>query len=120
MPFDGATWRDPSAEELEELMLLLCARALLSKRRRWWRGIASCSVWEVLTGFQRHCAVTALSAVAGGCGHPSGIRAQIRLMHHVPEQFGRAITVFNDHPSTSHADVLALYDRAIAELEDQP
>jgi hypothetical protein len=32
---------------------------------------------------------------------------------------GRTVTSFNDAPSTTHADILALFDRAIASVEGE-
>lgn len=39
-----------------------------------------------------------------------------RLAAHLPPGWD-AIHLYNDHRSTTHADILSLYDRAIAELE---
>jgi hypothetical protein len=33
---------------------------------------------------------------------------------------GRPVYAFNDHPDTTHADIMALFDRAIAAQEPQP
>lgn len=35
----------------------------------------------------------------------------------IPHGWGRDVPGFNDHPSTTHADIMALFDRAIASAE---
>jgi hypothetical protein len=39
------------------------------------------------------------------------------LVHWQAQEEGRRVTQFNDHPDTSHNDVMAFFDRAIALAE---
>lgn len=41
------------------------------------------------------------------------------LLSAVPEPF-ESVVAYNDHSSTTHADIMALFDRAIAAADDGP
>lgn len=92
------------------LQILLDARAFLSDEKRWtkgsfWRGDACC-----LKGFM---------TISGNYNS----KAYALLSEALPDHFKwdselarlyDPIVRFNDHPSTTHADVLAVLDKAIA------
>jgi hypothetical protein len=97
---------------------LIAAKALIDTPEKWRKDdhlhAGSC------------CAVVAVNRVSGTEGvwadgaRPSAMRAA--LFDHLPDEwrekpvFNIAIRIgdFNDHPDTTHADVMALFDRAIA------
>lgn len=65
------------------------------------------------------------------CAHDALVRAMpdadtfraalLVLREQLPGDFHRGSLVrFNDHPSTTHADVMALFDRAIAAAKENP
>lgn len=72
------------------------------------------------------CVVGALNKVAGvSLSGPSlkGSRRVARrdaaydaLAVHLPEEFESLLDEYNDHPGTSHADVLNLFDKALSDL----
>ena len=67
------------------------------------------------------CALTAINTFV--CDKALMARANQLLFNNLPPEFpirGRAsdtIIQYNDHPDTTKDDILALYDRAIAEAE---
>lgn len=114
MPLDATGYvpspRVLTPDEADDLAVLKAARHLIRHRWRWWQ-IQPRRWWPPF----RHCALTAVSAVV----HYDAGRANWahrRLDDNLPSGFDY-VSVFNDSPSTTHADVLALFDRAIAELE---
>ena len=109
MPFDGEGFSEQSGDEIA---LLLVARNLLRTRQRWWRG-KQFSLSDAL-GETRHCAMMALSAAtAADFNYQIFQLAHKRLKDQLPAQFAGIVARFNDDPGTTHADVLALFDRAI-------
>lgn len=49
-----------------------------------------------------------------------GLKAMAALRAAIPSEApALRIPTFNDNPKTTHADILALFDRAIAQLENQ-
>lgn len=119
MPFDNAPQRELTAGERAELDVLTRARALIADPRDWRHGAPPTPIDAP------YCAMTACYSASGGVsydyyGNLSGSiypRAVYRLARCVVDQSGPVpIGTFNDHPDTTHADVLALYDRAIASL----
>jgi hypothetical protein len=56
----------------------------------------------------RCCAIGALEVL----GEAAFKRARQALRHALPEGF-LSVVAYNDHPTTTHADILALFDRAI-------
>jgi hypothetical protein len=107
MPLDGTgyptEWSDDAADA-DDLAALKVVRHRLRHRWRWgkWRG-------ELAPSFARHCVLTAIPR-----RYPMSIIT--RLQAQLPPGC-RTIDGFNDAPETTHADVLALIDRAIAVLE---
>jgi hypothetical protein len=84
---------------------LIAARALIDAPEKWCKGIKSgCN-----------CAMYAIAAISL-TRWPDNSAA---LRRAVPRSFkrdglGDLVVAFNDAPDTSHADVMALFDRAIA------
>ena len=82
---------------------LVAARALIDTPEKWGKG----------DGRKCMCAVDACFAVYDA-------QAAYALDNATPAGFGggkaklRPAADFNDHPDTTHADILALFDRAIA------
>jgi hypothetical protein len=69
---------------------------------------------------ERCCAIRALElATCRLLGWPAFYRARQALRRALPEGFSSVIA-YNDAPTTTHADILALFDRAIAEEEANP
>ncbi|WP_424974222.1 DUF6197 family protein [Dinoroseobacter sp. S124A] len=93
------------------LEVLRAARAHLSDPARWYRGDFCESDWDGPKGQAPCCALGAVGLFA--CGKGSAYEA---LQAVLPEPRG-SVTFYNDAPSTTHADILALYDRAIAAEE---
>lgn len=85
------------------LEVLREARELLSDPAKWTkRGEHG----------PRYCTVSAVTEVSGGRADDRATRA---LYDALPSRWaGQYVHSFNDDPSTTHADVLALFDRAIA------
>jgi hypothetical protein len=100
--------------------ILIAARAKIERPECWTKGkYARDKDGESVTPNSRSavcwCAIGAVHAA-----YPSDAeRTLIRLSWFVPTKGG--ISTYNDYPETTHADILALYDRAIASLpEDAP
>lgn len=82
------------------------ARKLIEDPAHWIKGASE----DVIDGRQRYCAVGALATQESWLGE-----AYEALSTEVPS--GWPVYLFNDDEATTHADVLALYDRAIAASE---
>lgn len=101
------------------LDLLTRARARIEKPEAWTKGaIARTSDDERTLARDPQatcwCALGAIAAERGGeVHHPAWQAVQQQL------PAGESIGSFNDHPDTTHADVLALFDRAIAARSQQ-
>jgi hypothetical protein len=98
---------------------LIAARALIDTPEKWIKGIRHTTERQWLF-FERHryCAVGAISTGQDGCLDHRPFREFLRLQDALeaalPPDFSRSyIWAFNDHPATTHNDVLALFDRAI-------
>jgi hypothetical protein len=85
------------------------ARGLIDTPEKWCKGI--------MRSGGRRCAVGAVSDVTGG---------EMRMRHSEADGAfralecaagGRRVHLLNDDPKTSHADVIAVFDRAIAAEE---
>lgn len=118
MPFDGFHRGD-----FEDIERLLDARSRIAHPSNWIKG--------TFQDGDRYCVVGALSAVcAGRCWErPSDTERRLTriLAGQLPRQSGFqrlmrlrsarwSLIRFNDRPSTSHADVMALFERAIERL----
>ncbi len=94
---------------------LIAAKALIDTPEKWAKGPG---VW----GSDRHCAQQALLFKAGGMDAvskalPVAWKIGQRLKGRWSCLPSANIIRFNDHPSTTHADIMALFDRAIAATE---
>jgi hypothetical protein len=89
---------------------LIAAKALIDTPEKWVKG-------ALKTG-DCLCAMGAVHAVLPKNYH--GLisdTAQFRaLQSALPDGFRWSVPSFNDDPSTTHADIMALFDRAIASL----
>jgi hypothetical protein len=118
MPFDN-----PHELPFGDLEILRTARSHVSNKGSWMK-----------CGFQkgeRRCLVAALSVAAGSPNFDNPNRIERRLARILVAQLPptaplltrfrvypvrRRLMRFNDHRRTRHADVLAVYDRAIEHL----
>ena len=101
MPFDQVNFVLPAVEDDLALRVLTEARALIQLPENW------CKV-HFDNGNHAHCILGALDRV----GH-SWI-GRDHLLYALPPGADRSVILFNDDPRTTHADVLDLFDRAIA------
>lgn len=98
---------------------LIAGRLLIDTPEKWAKGPG---VW----GEDRNCAHQALCQ--RGTGVMEAICNAIPLRHKIWQWLrGRwsvlessNIIRYNDHPATTHADIMALFDRAIAAQDDTP
>ncbi len=97
------------ATEITPARLLRAARALIDQEDTWVQGR-----YETLRG--RRCAIGALQAAARGLRHPTAFEAARDLLRTEALIMGFShVEKMNDR--SSHAEVLALFDRAIARAE---
>ena len=101
---------------------LIAAKALIDTPEKWAHEDAA----RRYNGGNCLCAVDAVAEVVGNSWDECGERERDFLEAAVPPDFKRApnqdeflhrAAQFNDHPNTTHADILALFDRAIAAAE---
>jgi hypothetical protein len=112
MPFDQVNFPLPAVETDEVLRALVEGRAMIADPRNWLQG-----PWHVtdVDGTERYCSAAALNRARNRI--PGSRAARAYLMAAVPPKYqGRmaAHIFFNDDPTTTHADVLAMWDRAIS------
>lgn len=100
---------------------LIAARALIDTPEKWSKDIRG--------GSSCYCAIIATNRIAGGMNEAkeAGLwRALYDALPFVPDQpmirrghdwSGVEVGDFNDDPTTTHADIMALFDRAIAAQE---
>ncbi|HYD06522.1 MAG TPA: hypothetical protein VEC60_12395 [Reyranella sp.] len=95
---------------------LIAARALIDTPEKWGKGS------DISPANGRYCAAVA-------CNDFRSPAAMFDLLFEaLPERFQQrgglirvgAVFDFNDHPTTTHADVLALFDRAIQAATPEP
>jgi hypothetical protein len=98
--------------EARDLAVLKRARHRIRYRWMWFKGVRLPTVARFLFGHS--CAVIAVNRAAFW---RRWIRdsAVGRLRRQLPPHW--QVAEWNDDPITTHADILALFDRAIAELE---
>ena len=108
----------------EVLAALRGARALIAHPDNWIKGAAardseSKEVETESANATCFCTVGALhkSLLVAGKGENVELymEARSQLIRQSPDN--RGLVYFNDAPTTTHADVLGMFDRAIAELE---
>ncbi len=104
----------------EVAAVLRDARALIEDPERWTkRGFVSYNA----VGLESYCALGAVAELKiSGKRIPTADRADAwySLAVAAGGTHWSAVGYFNDGPDTSHADVLALFDRAIADEEGRP
>lgn len=91
------------------LELLKAGRAYLAQGPEFWRQ-------DGLSGTHGQGQCCALGAIPYYYRHGAKTEKAYRRLRANLQGF-RLVTLFNDDPTTTHADVLALYDRAIAAEE---
>jgi hypothetical protein len=101
---------------VSEIEILKGARELLSDESKWRRDIYIEEKGNVACGY---CIMGATTIAAAG-RMPLSNRADELLRDALPLQYQGSIADFNDDPKTTHADVLALLDRAIAQEASAP
>lgn len=88
---------------------LVAAKALIDTPEKWIKGtFASKGCW---------CAMGAVISVVcddGRYAFEREVAAVRALAEEVPDRFGRNVPFYNDAKTTTHADIMALFDRAIA------
>lgn len=86
--------------------LLRAAKARIDSPEKWWHGEfpakheGSTCAYLALTGIGGRCALRLLADAAG-------------------LSTNQELVEFNDAPTTTHADIMAMYDRAIALAEQE-
>lgn len=95
------------------LEILRKAREHISDPGMWFKGAYTAQGWNGIFNGSPCCAEGAIFWAAG--------RYEIEPTHDViravSDACGREVPSFNDDPNTTHADVLAAFDRAIAAEE---
>lgn len=102
---------------------LIAAKALIDTPEKWGKGLASFPA-RPTSKVDRLCAAAACARVADAGPAGGYTRMHKALTGALPEPFLRAkagrdfavsapLPLFNDHPDTTHADVMRLFDRAI-------
>lgn len=120
--FDPAPQTITPAEQVDPVTdLLIKAKAVIDTPDKWFSGEQN-----TLSITPRRCAMMAIWRCQGVV-KPSVVNAAIdRLVMALPPKFrthymasgpdhGTCVVVYNDSASTTHADIMALYDRAIAD-----
>lgn len=101
---------------------LIAARALIDTPEKWIKGNLQNAEETCF------CAYGAIAKVSRTYPNWSvdGFSMETSLRAALPSTFTPDpngilyVAQFNDHPSTTHADIMALFDRAIAAQENQP
>jgi hypothetical protein len=92
---------------------LIAAKALIDTPEKWIKGSfhkAGC-----------FCAVGALGMASNGNPENWGYDEREALLRALPvDAVAYSVALFNDDPDTTHADIMALFDRAIAAQDGQP
>lgn len=118
MPLDATGYlpqRVLTPDEARDLAILNKARHRIRHRWMWWQGGDCLSLWHAMPVlYGGTCAMQAVTRATRD--EDASLSALIRLAAHLPAGWD-AIHLYNDDPSTTHADVLALFDAAISELE---
>jgi hypothetical protein len=100
--------------------ILRAARERIATPERWNQGwfAADAAGREVSSVSPIACSWCALGAVYATSGGARGADVEALLIAALPAECSAGdVGYFNDLPATTHADVLALFDRAIAAAE---
>ena len=114
MPFDSTRPGDTETDDL--LRTLIEARALIAKPEHWVKGLPP--------GDGTFCAGMAADLAAmrrDDLGPAVRLALSSRTLAWLQQALPIGwigIVAYNDRPDTSHADILALYDRAIAKRRE--
>lgn len=106
MPFDQTNFTLPAVETDEVLRELTATRALIADPSHWGKVHYREGERYCVSGAARQVGMSMASKRLLSLEVPATFRADPVWRKWVPQ--------FNDHPTTTHADVLALFDRAIA------
>ncbi len=92
---------------------LIAARALIDTPEKWGKGD------DLANGGS--CVMLACSHVGRGpsLAFEDMRSALIKALPAGAPLIGPAVVRFNDHPDTTHADIMALFDRAITACDEQ-
>jgi hypothetical protein len=122
MPFDQVNFVLPAAETDAVLAKLVVTRAWLSDPTRWSKGHLFCDEQGNRAEFRFDvCEGAVPSSMRSACawgalivngGHDDAKEGALDLLTRLSGRL--CVGLYNDHPDTTHADILALYDRAIA------
>ena len=83
------------------------ARALIDTPEKWIKGRYECNGC--------FCASGAIRAVSDSLS--AWKTARLLVVSVLPREWAFHLPLYNDHCDTTHADIMALFDRAIAEAE---
>lgn len=92
---------------------LIAARALIDTPEKWGKGSKS---FPLDTGYDGKCLCAhgaLFQALSGNWGRSADV-VTTALWRVLPNGDWRTTPDFNDHPDTTHADIMSLFDRAIA------
>lgn len=99
---------------------LIAARALIDTPEKWWRGSTDSAImWRwFFFPIEKHCVVTAFNEISPDYSTKDFKRRMAMsaaLKYQLPKFIcgNRALDQFNDAPTTTHADIMSLFQRAI-------
>lgn len=107
---------EPYAAEV--LQVLQNARELIAEEKNWTQGAQARTANGEATALDDKqavcfCATGALCRVSHRLAYSIQARAYEKLSSKVPSRMRTRVALFNDDPSTTHKDVLKLFDDAI-------
>ena len=95
--------------------VLITARERITDPRRWCQGALAKDAFGNRVSPVKHNAVR--WCAAGACDATAGLmnaQSNAAVNALACELYDKSLVSYNDRPETTHADILALYDRAIA------
>lgn len=94
--------------------ILIATKALIDTPEKW---LQCSSHYRTADGHDSYCITGALSACAGR--HEDWVRSWLAITDTLQKDNLGAYSIvsYNDHPSTTHKDVMSLLDRTIAKVE---
>lgn len=113
MPFDAQTYPELEIAPVMDDVL----RALIEGRARINAGWCKKAIHRATPDGPQFCALGAVYCTDTGDmvrGDRGDRPAAVYLLRALDQKWGDDIVHFNNHPATTHADVLSLFDRAIA------
>jgi hypothetical protein len=100
----GDTTYEETPQMSDVVKNLKAAKVLIDTPEKWGKG-------SLQPADNCFCAIGAVMDVS-----MDWVAGANRLSEHLPDGFRRVVE-YNDHPDTTHADIMALFDRAIAAAE---